>query len=251
MSDKTLKARIRFTKTGLSRFIGHLDLMRYFQKAIRRALIPIAYSEGFHPHQILSFAMPLSTGTTSEGEYLDLELTERIEPDEAVLKLNEQMAEGIFVLSFTYLPEGTKKAMSEVAAAKYYVYLKEKGISLPKTEHIYAGIKSFYSDADSIIITKKTKKGERQLDLKPLVYSFIPVSEAGLIPELISDEAVGHPGFFVMLSAGSVDNIKPELLFSYFLSSVGIKEGQYSLGIHRLDLYLKKDDEFISLSQKL
>lgn len=64
---------MRFTKTGSLKFIGHLDCMRFFQKAIRRAGLDVAYSGGFSPHQIMSFASPLSVGTTSDGEYLDVE----------------------------------------------------------------------------------------------------------------------------------------------------------------------------------
>ena len=56
------------------KFIGHLDTMRFFQKAIRRADIPVAYSEGFSPHMIMSFAAPLGVGTTSSGEYFDMQL---------------------------------------------------------------------------------------------------------------------------------------------------------------------------------
>ena len=68
-----LKVRIKFTKTGSLKFIGHLDVMRYFQKAFRRAEVDVAYSKGFSPHQLLSFAAPLGIGLTSEGEYLDAE----------------------------------------------------------------------------------------------------------------------------------------------------------------------------------
>ena len=63
-----MKARIKFAKWGAMRFIGHLDVMRYFQKALRRADIDVAYSEGFSPHQIMSFAAPLGVGLTSNGE---------------------------------------------------------------------------------------------------------------------------------------------------------------------------------------
>ena len=72
-----MKVRLKFSKYGALRFIGHLDVMRYFQKAIRRAGIDIAYSEGFSPHQIMSFAAPLSVGHTSSGEYFDIEVTEK------------------------------------------------------------------------------------------------------------------------------------------------------------------------------
>ena len=77
-----MKARIKFAKYGVIRFIGHLDLMRYFQKAMRRASIDIAYSEGYNPHQIMSFASPLGLGITSDGEYLDISLNSDIEKED-------------------------------------------------------------------------------------------------------------------------------------------------------------------------
>ena len=69
-----MKIRIKFRKYGTMKFIGHLDVMRYFQKAIRRAEVNIRYSEGFSPHQIMSFAAPLGVGITSKGEYVDIEV---------------------------------------------------------------------------------------------------------------------------------------------------------------------------------
>ena len=69
-----MKIRIKFAKRGAMKFISHLDVMRYFQKVIKRADIDIAYSEGFSPHQIMSFAAPLGVGLTSTGEYLDIEV---------------------------------------------------------------------------------------------------------------------------------------------------------------------------------
>lgn len=69
-----MRIRIKFKKYGAMKFIGHLDMMRYFQKAMRRAEIDICYSEGFSPHQIMSFAAPLGVGITSDGEYLDIEV---------------------------------------------------------------------------------------------------------------------------------------------------------------------------------
>ena len=67
-----MKIRIKFRKWGVMKFIGHLDMMRYFQKAVRRAKIDIRYSEGYSPHQIMSFAAPLGVGITSDGEYFDI-----------------------------------------------------------------------------------------------------------------------------------------------------------------------------------
>lgn len=227
----TVRARVRFAKTGVMRFVGHLDMMRFFQKAVRRAGLPIAYTGGFHPHQIMSFALPLGIGVTSEGEYMDIELTENVEPKEAVRRLNEQMADGVEVLAFRYLPEKSKKAMAAVEAARYVVWVK--GFSLPEVS-FQEGIRAFYEEADEIIITKKTKKSERQLDLKPLIYEF----------DFSEDK------FILTLSAGSTDNIKPELVFSHFMKSLGVEEDDYRLGIHRLDL-LGKDEagRFVSLGE--
>ena len=74
---KKMKARIKFSKVGSMRFIGHLDLMRFFQKAFRRAKIAISYSQGYSPHQLMSFASPLGIGLSSDAEYLDIRSEER------------------------------------------------------------------------------------------------------------------------------------------------------------------------------
>ena len=90
-----MKARIKFRKYGSLRFIGHLDVMRYFQKVMRRSEIPIAFTGGYSPHMIMSFAQPLGVGVTSDGEYLDIQLTAPVASERAVAKMNAVMAEGI------------------------------------------------------------------------------------------------------------------------------------------------------------
>ena len=88
------------------KFIGHLDIMRYFQKAIRRANIPIAFSGGFSPHMIMSFAQPLGVGVTSDGEYFDIELTEAVNSADAVRRMNEAcQIEGIEIVSIRRIAE--------------------------------------------------------------------------------------------------------------------------------------------------
>ena len=110
-----MKVRIKFAKQGAMKFIGHLDIMRYFQKAVKRAGLDAAYSEGFSPHMIMSFAAPLGVGVTSEGEYFDLELKTPMPSKEAVERLNQVMVEGMEVLSVREVPEGKKgKAMRQI-----------------------------------------------------------------------------------------------------------------------------------------
>ena len=127
-----MKIRIRFGKQGALKFIGHLDMMRYFQKALRRAEVDMKYSEGFNPHMIMSFAAPLGVGITSEGEYFDIEVLSTQDSKTALKKLNDAMVEGVQVLSYRKLPDTAKTAMSIVAAADYELSFKE-GYSIPKT----------------------------------------------------------------------------------------------------------------------
>ena len=86
-----MKIRIKFRKYSTMKFIGHLDVMRYFQKAIRRAEVNIRYSEGFSPHQIMSFAAPLGVGITSKGEYVDIEVLDTENSKKMVDRLNAVM----------------------------------------------------------------------------------------------------------------------------------------------------------------
>ena len=100
-----MKIRVKFKKWGCMKFIGHLDMMRYFQKAVRRAEIDICYSEGFSPHQIMSFAAPLGVGITSDGEYFDIEVNSTASTNECMEALNNQMVEGVLVTGYVKLPD--------------------------------------------------------------------------------------------------------------------------------------------------
>ena len=104
-----MRIRIKFRKYGVMRFIGHLDIMRYFQKAMRRANIDIAYSEGFSPHQIMSFAAPLGVGITSDGEYLDIEAKSTKSTQESIAALNAVMVDGIEITQYVALRQDEKK----------------------------------------------------------------------------------------------------------------------------------------------
>lgn len=91
-----MKVRVKFRKYGPVRFIGHLDVMRFFQKAIRRADLDIAYTAGYSPHQIMSFASPLGVGLESNGEYMDIELNTVSTSQDMIDRLNHASVEELY-----------------------------------------------------------------------------------------------------------------------------------------------------------
>ena len=120
-----MKIRIKFAKYGTMKYIGHLDMMRFFQKAIRRAGIDVKYSEGFSPHQIMSFAAPLGVGIESTGEYMDIEVLSMTSAEAMKQALNQVMVEGVEILSVSVLPDNAQNAMASVSAASYRLKMKE------------------------------------------------------------------------------------------------------------------------------
>ena len=228
-----LKARIKFRKYGVMKFIGHLDIMRFFQKVMRRADIPIAFTGGFSPHMIMSFANPLGVGVTSEGEYFDIELTEEIDMKAAVERMNQVMVEGIDVVNMVLISDDKKKTgMSIVAAADY--------LSSVKTGNFPNGWKEKLNDfmnQSEILIVKKTKKSEKEVDIKPMIYQL----------RVVDDD------IYMLIATGSVENLKPELVMQAFSVYLNIDVENISFTHHRLDVYANVGTEsakkFVSLDK--
>lgn len=213
-----MKVRIKFSKTGALKYIGHLDVMRYFQKLMRRADIPIAYSEGFSPHQIMSFAMPLGIGDESVAEYVDIEITEKISSKEAICKLNAVTVPEIQILSFKEIPEGKAyNAMSSITAASYKIRMRD---DVTFDFDVFDAFSELMK-SDEIIVTKKSKKSESTLDIKPFIY----------------DYNVNSDNIYMLLSCGSVMNIKPELVMKAVFDTQGADFDEYYITQRRCEMY--------------
>ena len=224
-----LKARIKFRKYGVMKFIGHLDIMRFFQKVMRRADIPIAFTGGFSPHMIMSFANPLGVGITSDGEYFDIELAEEIDMKAAVERMNAAMVEGIDVVNMVPISDSKKETgMSIVAAADYVSTLKNG--SFPED---WKGRVSKFMEQSEILIVKKTKKSEKEVDIKPMIYKL----------------EVQGDGIYMRVATGSVENLKPELVMQAFCNSLGVSLEEVSFAHHRLDVFARENEKFVSLDQ--
>lgn len=261
-----MNIRIKFQKYGVMKFIGHLDIMRYFQKSIRRADIDIAYSEGFSPHQIMSFAAPLGVGITSDGEYLDIEVKSTRSSSESVQALNEAMVDGISILEYKKLPDMAKTSMSLVAAADYLIYTKTDYPEQFHLKDLEVKLYEFYSQPE-ILITKKTKKSETVMDLKPLIYDMKAVSleDKGTLSELHVKnpdmQELKGTAIFLKVCTGSSTNIKPELVLEAFYRFCDLSYEPLSFQIHRLEVYAssseipvkgeKEREEYIEKLQRL
>ncbi len=213
-----MKVRIKFKKYGPVRFIGHLDVMRFFQKCIRRAEIDIAYSQGFSPHQIMSFAAPLGVGLTSDGEYMDIECHTVTNSQDMINRLNAASVPGIEVVSVKELPEGAGNAMASVAAASYTVRFREG--REPGFDYVNELVD--FLAQESILITKETKKSTLEIDLKPGIY------------ECRANE---DKSIYMLVDASSSGNIKPIQVMEAYLASHGEALQENALLIHRNDTY--------------
>lgn len=220
-----MKLRIKFRKFGPIRFIGHLDVMRFFQKAIRRAEIDVAYTAGYSPHQIMSFAAPLSVGLTSDGEYMDIEVHSITSCEDVKAKLNQVTVPGIEIVNVTILPETAKNAMASVAAAAYTVHFR------PGTEpecNFMQAIPDFLSK-EEIFIIKEGKKGARQIDIRPGIYRLEYLEE--------------HNALRMLVDASSSGNIKPAQVIEALLAQNGVQLPQHALLVNRDDTFSNSGTE--------
>jgi radical SAM-linked protein len=212
-----LKLRIKYSKLGNLRFIGHLDVMRYFQKEIRRAGLDVSYSKGFSPHQIISFAAPLAMGITSDGEYFDGEFESVTHSADMIEALNSVSVEEIKVTKCVLLPDDAKNSMSVVAASDYIISSKSDGKSPVSDKEL-----SDFFAQENIIVLKKTKKSEKEENIKP-----------GIL-KLENREN----GIYMLLCTGSEYNLKPELVMEAIYGFTGRDHNPFEYHIHRIETYM-------------
>jgi radical SAM-linked protein len=176
--------RVFFRKTGRAKYISHLDLQRTMQRALKRATLPVWETEGFNPHIYLTFALPLSLGIEGVCESFDIKMTGEISTDEIRAHLNAALTEDLKIIC---VAEPVYRH-TEIQKAEYEILLNETD---KFTEFL---------NQNEIIIKKKTKKGEIQTDIKPLI-------------EL---RAVEGEKITLLLPAGTGLNVNPIQVISAF-----------------------------------
>ncbi len=187
------KYRMLFAKTGRAVYISHLDLMRTITRAFLRAECRLKYSEGFNPHPNISIALPLSVGCESVCEIMDFKMLEDMPCEEIKSRISNQFPEGIEVID-VYEMQRKVKEIKWLRISGVFEYDERDAAQMTEK------LNEFYA-AESIVITKKTKRGMGESDIRPAIkeMSFeasgrdvvlsavISAQEPTLNPELIAD----------------------------------------------------------------
>ena len=220
-----MKVRIKFEKYGALKYIGHLDVMRFFQKANRRANLPVAMSKGYSPHQLLTFSNPLGLGMISEGEYMDLELTKDMDCKEIIDRLQEVMVEGMHILDACPIIDEKQNAMASIRACDYEISFEEKVF---EEETLLGFLKQ-----EEILVKKKTKKGETKVNIRPMIYEMY-FTRGNFEPDGSEEELL-----YLKLASGSEQNLKVDLLLETLYAFAGKECKPYSYHIKRKDCFGK------------
>lgn len=231
-----LKVRyvIKFTKESSIKFISHLDLMRTIQRVIRRADLPMEYSKGFNPHMAMSIAQPLSVGVYSDAEYMDIVLTEELNEEEVINRLNEKTASGIRFLTAKKVvnKEGEKKTpqtMALVDAARFTIKMICKDSNIVEEK-----MKALEKESEWTTI-KKSKKGEKEVNLKTMIKE--------MKYWINNDELIIN----IVVSSGSREHLSPDLVASYIKSNIPEIVEDAFVDIKREEMYVLTDNQYIPI----
>ena len=205
-----MRIRIKFSRKMPVRFIGHLDIMRAFQRCFIRAGVEMIYSTGFSPHQKMNFAQPLGVGALSTGEYLDAEIADGQDLEKVMQAMESQIGPGFDLFGIYELQENAEKCMAAVRYAAYTVNIIE-GDTPALTP---------FEQAEQVITLKRTKSGEKETDIKPFVKN---VSQEG--------------GEFKMVLLAGEKNLKPDLLMQEIYRLNGLEYDRSFIKITRTDIF--------------
>lgn len=240
-----MRVRIKFAKKESVKYLGHLDIMRFFQRCFNRAEVKMEYSEGYNPHQKMSFAQPLGVGIISRGEYLDAEIASGQDLEDICRRLNDVCGDGFEVFSVKTVEEGAKKAMAALQFASYEVDVRRlaavaadlgqtdvenSAVNLEEFDSVVNRAISELLSEDHIMVSKTTKSGTREVDIRPQI---VELSE--------KDGNVK-----MKVTAGSDNNLKPDTLLASIFAKTDIEYQKEKITITREELFA---DGFVPLDQ--
>ena len=208
---------VEFGKEGAAQYISHLDLMRVMQRALRRADLPVEYSQGFNPHAILSFATAVPVGCSSICEVADIHFARDVQPETFLSAMSAVLPEGMRVFRAVAAPENAPAPMAVVEAARYRILAQS---DLRGAVHAFLG-------AETVSAMKKGKKGMREVNIRPMVYELAAGEEGG---EWFADCLLRHD---------NAQALKPSLL----MEALGVQ----ATSILRTQLLIRKEQAWLPL----
>ena len=207
-----MRALIRFGKQPRLRFISHLDLQRFFQRAVNRTGLPVAWSQGFNPHPVMSFASALALGWTSEYEILDIRLSAPIGRKRIEEAVRAALPEDLPVLEVRTVEDRHPAPMALVRMSDYAVRLEgETASAVLDAIPVFLGMREYAA-------VRKTKSGERQVDIRPMAVSLERTEK----------------GFDCRLMLTEQNTLKPDLLIRALAETAEVAPPEAS--IHRMRL---------------
>lgn len=222
-----MRIRMEFTKGEELRFVSHLDLLKTFERAMRRADVPLAFSEGFNPHPKMSFAAATAVGVTSAREYVDIETAGDVDAAEIMKALNSVLPKGLEITVVEPVVQGLPALMATVNRARYTITVGLK--EMVTTDELADAIHRLLRQ-EQIMVTRTTKKGLREKDIRPGIEQLSGRMEENKII------------FEVLLHTGGELNIRPDevvqALKAYFNQGLEIDYVQ----IHKEGLYVAGED---------
>jgi len=205
--------RVKYSKTGPLKYISHLNMAQVFTRALRRADIPMVISIGFNPRFRISFGPPLPLGISSKSEYLDIRLKEEMSLGELKDRLNRVLPLGLNIIKAKEIPLSSESLIKVIDSASYMITLKLKfrkeTIDFRKKDlidEINKNIKYFLSQKE-ILIEKETKKGIKNINIRPAILSMEAKEHKGQILKLE-----------LWLSIGPNENLNPRYVIESWLS---------------------------------
>lgn len=225
------RIRVQFSKDDRVRFVSHLDFLRVLTRVIRRARLPVALTQGFNPHLKISFGSILPVGATSEVEYVDFELKTSLDPETFMMYLNKQLPPGFHVIEAREMPNKVVALQGKLNRMIYQVKLMLTGIGQNYLENaIYK-----YLEKETILLMKKTKKGMKEINIRPLIENINIISQDNDVFTLK-----------LILVAGNTGNVRPEQVVEGMLKYELLNEAPQWIRVHRVALYLQEGSNVIT-----
>lgn len=193
--ERPLTVRLKFRKVGSLQYISHLDLQRTFNRVITRACIPVWYTKGFNPHAKLVFSAPLSVGTQSKYEFLDIRIERNMDCSEIMNRMNAELTEELRIEE-AYIPSTD---FSEIAWASYEMVLHCQNVSSALINEIQNTL-----TVSPLLLTKKTKAGEKEIDIIPMIR----------IRSVAFDDVTKNINICAILKASSSEFLNPEMVIT-------------------------------------